>query len=118
MAKQFAEVSTSRGAPFGRKEYRADYAIEPRSVKLFRVRLDAGGYDDGGAYWGTGEPLYCAQDDKDMRVFCRAPNRGAAVVKLRIAPYFLARAMSSAEMQDAIRYAAGNAADVAFIKGF
>lgn len=32
-------------------------------ITLQRVRLDSGGYDSQGAYWGIGEPLYWAADD-------------------------------------------------------
>ena len=50
----------------------------PRSVRLFRVRLDAGGYDDGGAYWGAGARLYCAMCDEGGRQFTRAKSRADA----------------------------------------
>lgn len=58
----------------------------PRSVRLFRVRLDSGGYDDGGAYWGhsRGETLYCAQCDEGGRRFVRAASRLQAVAALEI----------------------------------
>lgn len=59
MAKQFPDVSWRYGAPMGRRDYRGD-PDAPYRFRVFRVRLDAGGYDDGGAYWGTGQPLYCA----------------------------------------------------------
>lgn len=75
MGKQFHDVSSLRGAPMGR----ADLHEPPQSkVRLFRVRLDAGGYDDGGAYWGLGPPLYCATDDYGFRMFTRAASREAA----------------------------------------
>jgi hypothetical protein len=32
-------------------------------ITLRRVRLNSGGYDDCGAYWGAGQPLYWAADD-------------------------------------------------------
>jgi len=32
-------------------------------ITLQRVRLDSGGYDSQGAYWGLGEPLYWAAAD-------------------------------------------------------
>ncbi len=32
----------------------------PIKLHLQRIKLDSGGYDDGGAYWGFGSPLYWA----------------------------------------------------------
>lgn len=32
-------------------------------ITLQRIRLDSGGYDPQGAYWGRGEPLYWAADE-------------------------------------------------------
>jgi hypothetical protein len=68
-----------RGADMGRRSY---YPKNPRdSVRLHlnRVRLDNGGYDSGGAYWGIGTPLYCAEsDDSEIRFFLRAEDRAAA----------------------------------------
>ncbi|HFL6170873.1 TPA: hypothetical protein ACG4NJ_002217 [Pseudomonas aeruginosa] len=59
MAAQFPNVSSRYGAPMGRRDDRGD-TDAPYKFRLFRVRLDSGGYDDGGAYWGLGQPLYCA----------------------------------------------------------
>ena len=42
---------------------------------LVRVRLDSGGYDKGGAYWGSGQPLFCAWDDEGNSYYCRAIDR-------------------------------------------
>lgn len=80
---QFPKVSSQYGAPMGRREHGA-LSTEPRSINLFRVRINAGGYDDGGAYWGTGLPLYCAQDDEGQQQFTRASSRGVAAVILNI----------------------------------
>lgn len=77
MGKQFKDVSARYGAPMGRASA-PDLDTTPRTVRLFRVSLDAGGYDDGGAYWGhggTGRALWCAMDrDGDMQ-FTRASTR-------------------------------------------
>lgn len=81
---QFEQVSCRYGAPMGRRE---DGHIETRVkrfVRLFRVRINSGGYDDGGAYWGIGEPLFCAIDDDGNRQFVRARSRFLAAVKLDI----------------------------------
>lgn len=84
MNKQFPEVSCTYGSPMGRRDH-GPFSGEPRSVRLFRVRLDAGGYDDGGAYWGHGKPLFCATDDADFRRFVRADSRLSACVELELA---------------------------------
>jgi hypothetical protein len=50
-------VNCQFGAPMGRNEQ----GIKPTDkTKVYkkRVRLDSGGYDSGGAYWGIGSPLY------------------------------------------------------------
>ena len=81
---QFEQVNSRYGAPMGR---RANGYLETRikrHVRLFRVRIDSQGYDDGGAYWGIGEPLFCAIDDDGNRQFVRAASRFLAAVKLDI----------------------------------
>ena len=50
-----------RGAKMGRHHALLDFE-EPRNIRLFKMALDSGGYDDGGAYWGIGEPIYIAED--------------------------------------------------------
>ena len=80
------------GASMGRDSTRdrdlaeiiAEYHSDTVKVSLRRVPLDAGGYDEGGAYWGTGEPLWRATDDLSNMtldtfvLYFRAPSRGAA----------------------------------------
>lgn len=69
---QFEKVNTRYGAPMGR----ADTGATPvQKVRVFMVKLDSGGYDDGGAYWGQGMPLWCATDGADYRRFVRADSR-------------------------------------------
>ena len=77
MSKQFPDVGGKYGAPMGRREsYHPEYRA---AARLFRVRINSGGYDDGGAYWGLGEPLWCCmQRDHDFQVFFRARSRRAA----------------------------------------
>jgi hypothetical protein len=72
---QFAKVFNLYGAPMGRSEnLNAFYG----KIRCFKVKLNAGGYDDGGAYWGrTIIPLYCAQGD-DCLMFIRQQNRKTA----------------------------------------
>lgn len=80
MAKQFNEVNCSRGAPMGRPGWLSG---PEGKVRLFRVNLDSGGYDDGGAYWGLGKPLYCCTDDMNFRYFVRASTRREAFEKAK-----------------------------------
>ena len=83
MAKQFDEVNARYGAPMGRPNA-PNLDTTRGTVHLFRVRLDSGGYDDGGAYWGNGAPLYCARDrDGDIQTI-RAPSREDAAFLLDI----------------------------------
>lgn len=68
------DVNCTYGAPMGRREHH--HKPETKTVSLFRVILDSGGYDSGGAYWGSGIPLYCAMDlEGDYREFTRAHSR-------------------------------------------
>lgn len=68
------------GASMGRgSRLPPDYA---GLLRLARVRLDGGGYDRGGAYWGCrerGESLYVAWSTDGAAVaFLAAPDRAAA----------------------------------------
>lgn len=61
----------------------ADYNGE--KLHLRRVPLDSGGYDPGGAYWGTGTPLYCAYGETETEqvyAFVRGASRKEAIAKL------------------------------------
>jgi hypothetical protein len=52
---------------------------------LRRIRLNRGGYDAYGAYYGLGHPLYEAVADIDnehVQIQFRAPDRRAAKAKL------------------------------------
>lgn len=85
MGKQFESVNSRFGAPMGR--YAAPELDPTRgTVRLFKVRLDSGGYDDGGAYWGHGGdgPVYCAVDRDGNMQFTRASNRRHAAFLLGI----------------------------------
>lgn len=81
-------VTGPYGAPMGRAAWLPCNA-EPRTVRVFRVRIDSQGYDQGGAYWGAGAPLYCATDSVDYREFVRATSRAAAIAALNIDPTLL-----------------------------
>ena len=77
-------VASSHGAPMGRPG--SHPGNEPEAlVSLQRVRLDSGGYDSAGAYWGHGRPLYWATDGQPngFERFFRASSRDAAKAKMR-----------------------------------
>lgn len=86
--RQFSKVDSQHGAPMGRASYGSLPECFPRSVRLFRVNIDSQGYDDGGAYWGIGQPLWCAIGEHDAgcqsRAFVRAWSREEALVELKI----------------------------------
>jgi len=71
------QVNDLRGAPMGRRSYHG-----PRDTvglfRLQRVYLNAGGYDNGGAYWGIGAPLYWYSDDGNLVGYLRARDRSDA----------------------------------------
>lgn len=50
---------------------------------LQRVRVDAEGYDPGGAYWGLGQPLYWACNEDGESTYFRASSREAAKAHVR-----------------------------------
>jgi len=80
---QFKPVNSTYGAPMGRHEAKGD-PDWPYRFSLQRVRLNSGGYDDGGAYWGHGAPLWYAsavsgdEGVANVEMFFRAKDRTAA----------------------------------------
>lgn len=82
------KVNTTYGAPMGRTEYLPRHYNGER-LHLRRVPLNSGGYDPGGAYWGTGLPLYCAYGHtcggigEPVELYTRATSHAAAADKLR-----------------------------------
>lgn len=76
------DVSSRYGAPMGRRSS-GNLAPEAGPLYLRHVRLDRGGYDPGGAYWGLGGPLYCVADQDGALVFFRARSRDAAKAHVR-----------------------------------
>lgn len=73
------KVSSQYGAPMGRIGCHHLDISEPLS--LTRIRLNRGGYDAGGAYWGNGAPLYGLSDAGDNWRYFRAIDRKAAKEK-------------------------------------
>ncbi|WP_372395276.1 hypothetical protein ABMY26_06615 (plasmid) [Azospirillum sp. HJ39] len=77
MQTQLTNVGSQYGAPMGRPSK----PVETPSAKitLRKIRINGGGYDSGGAYWGIGQPLYWAgSDDGKVDMFFRAKDRDAA----------------------------------------
>jgi hypothetical protein len=73
----------TRGASLGRPSHAGPY--DGHKLTLQRIRLDSGGYDSGGAYWGIGAPLYwCASDDGTIDMFFRAASRDKAKEHVRV----------------------------------
>lgn len=82
MEKQFPDVHSRYGAPMGRPE---SPFIEEGPIRLFRVRMVDGDYDDGGAYWGGGPtPLWCGRDEEGNEQFVRAKSWEKAAEALKI----------------------------------
>lgn len=79
---QFSKLDCKYGAPMGRSNTGNVPIDDIKTVRVFRVRLDSGGYDDGGAYWGHGQPIYCATNDADYFATLRADSRLRAIVEL------------------------------------
>lgn len=82
---QFNKVDCTRGAPMGRRNT-GTMPKTAKSVHLFKVELDSGGYDDGGAYWGIGgNAVYCARSAEcDYQSFVRAETRMDAAIAMRL----------------------------------
>lgn len=106
MGKQFRDVNCSRGAPMGRS---SGHFLDPSAgkVRLFRVNLNSGGYDDGGAYWGLGANLWCGIDAEGRRRFIRAHTRSQACYLFDLLPSQLRIQKGTYEMRD-VRYQNGD----------
>lgn len=90
-----SNVDSAHGAPMGRPDHHTftdqrgremllTVTKDAKPMTLQRVRLNNGGYDSGGAYWGIGQPLFFYSDytgsiDGHVRAFDRAD----AKVKVR-----------------------------------
>lgn len=95
------------GASMGRRgSHTADHDAV-LEFGVYPVRLDEGGYDNGGAYWGTGKPLWRAlaeaADGDVVEMFLRAATRADAKINV-LAEYpratFPADADSDAGLQE------------------
>ena len=79
------KVDYKYGAPLGRKSWNDNGTREVTCTMLLRhIRLDSGGYDSGGAYWGIGQRLYgYAATDDSIHGFVRASDRADAIEQVR-----------------------------------
>lgn len=79
----------SRGAPMGRPTLDGGYTVIENAPPfiLRHVRLDSGGYDRGGAYWGIeshGDLLYYFEGPiSDISGYVRAAGRESAKSEVR-----------------------------------
>jgi len=72
------------GAPMGRRTWNGNTAPYAGRMYLRRIRLDRGGYDSGGAYWGVGQRLYgYAAEDDSVNGFVRANDWEDAKARVR-----------------------------------
>lgn len=82
MSRPNSPVGSKYGAPMGRYCGPVDPDTDAR-FNLFMVRLDRGGYDPGGAYWGVAEPLYYFEaSDGTASGYLRANSRTEAKQKV------------------------------------
>lgn len=81
MSSKLPKAYSEYGASMGRSSHHASERGQSIKLHLERVRLDSGGYDNGGAYWGSGDPLWYAHSDNGTEYvgfFFRARDRAAA----------------------------------------
>ena len=80
---QTCKVSCKYGAPMGRSSHGS--VVPGQKVRLIRLNIDGGGYDDGGAYWGLSKPLFMAwTEDTEYEGYIRANSRKEAAAELGI----------------------------------
>ena len=81
--RQTCKVSSQYGAPMGRSNHGA--VVPGQKVRLIQLNIDSGGYDDGGAYWGLGKPIFMAwTEDTEYEWYIRANSRKEAAAELGI----------------------------------
>lgn len=57
-------------------------------LRLYRVKINSGGYDERGRYWGVGAPLYFAEDGDGNHRALRAASRAAAKAQFPNAKWY------------------------------
>jgi hypothetical protein len=71
-------VNATYGAPMGRRTGPDYLETSAGPLRLVRIRINGGGYDPGGAYWGLGAPLWYVEDQDGNSQFFRARDRASA----------------------------------------
>lgn len=100
---KLCDVSSRFGAPMGRPAfYPADKTIALK-FHLQRVRLNDGGYDTGGAYWGHGQRLYwaCSVEEVETRMWIGRPEVSTVEKYLRASDREEAKALVRDEYPNA-----------------
>jgi hypothetical protein len=78
MIPALPKLNTQYGAPMGRPSHA--HPANAYKVYVSKVKLDSGGYDRGGAYWGHGQRLFWATDATgEFSHFLRACSRMDAI---------------------------------------
>lgn len=80
MKPHLSKAYSQYGADMGRPNNRTEPSY-PVRFHVQRIRLNSGGYDSGGAYWGQGQALYYAWGDGAEEVqehWTRATDRDDA----------------------------------------
>jgi hypothetical protein len=87
----FEKVSGANGAPMGR----TNWGTAPTTgIRLLKARFVDGAYDQSGAYWGMGQPIYAAVDSAIPCTYChyvRANSREEAAKELGLVSSQLSR---------------------------
>ena len=74
MKIKLRKAYSSRGANMGRL-----HGALSGKIRIQKMRMSADGcYDEGGAYWGQGDPMYVAEDRQGNQSFLRAKTRDEA----------------------------------------
>jgi hypothetical protein len=83
--KPYQQQGASKyGAQMGRNGSMPPAGAHFAILSVDRVALDDGGYDEGGAYWGIGAPLwYVESSDGRLSLFRRAGCRQELLDELR-----------------------------------
>jgi YD repeat-containing protein len=71
------------GTQMGRRDTLPDDPLSCSTLIVTQLAFCDGDYDAWGAYWGGGDPIYCAWNHLGVRVFVRAKNRKEAFVDLQ-----------------------------------
>lgn len=86
MKTKLSEVSCKYGAPMGRSNRIPKDIDTAGKLYLEKLRWVDGAYDQGGAYWGMGNPIYRASGESEteqVEIFVRAIDREDAKVQIK-----------------------------------